>query len=72
MNLDQFIQDQGLKQRRIAELTGIAESRLSTYCNGLIPNDDHKRAVIAALRELTGKDISVGEFWPAPEAEKAS
>jgi len=71
MTLGQFIDNAGLVQKKIAEIAGINESRLSLYCNGLIPNDEHRTTIAAALLQLTGRDAPMDDFWPAPEPEKA-
>ena len=76
MTLKDFIEDwnrqHALLQKEVAEKAGISESRLSLYCNGLTPSDDHKAAIVAVLRECTGKKLTVQTFWPVTEPEQAA
>lgn len=70
--LRQFIAQHGLKQVRIAELTGINQSSVSDYCRGLVPSDEIKVRIVAVLRECTGRDLTVEDFWPAPVPQEAA
>lgn len=64
--LKEFVESAGLKKGHIAELAGVAPWDFSRMLRGLIPSDEEKAKIVAVLHELTGKDVTVEQFWPAP------
>jgi len=70
--LKDFIEKHGVKQTRIAEITGIDDAALSKICRGKRDaKDDEKIAIVAALIECTGKPVTTDDLWPpSPVAEK--
>lgn len=67
--LKQFLAEHGLMQKRVGELAGIGSNRMSDFCNGLMPPEETRQRIAAAIRECTGKPITVDDLWPAQPAE---
>jgi len=67
-NLKQFIEDNGLKQRRIAQMLDVDESMVSNWARDIrTPSEEDKARIVAALTECTGKDVTVEQLWPVAE-----
>jgi transcriptional regulator with XRE-family HTH domain len=72
-NLKQFIDENGLKQRRIAQMIGTDETTVSNWARDIrTPSDEDKARVVAALIECTGKDVTIDSLWPPTPAEAKS
>ena len=67
MTLKDFIEENALKQKRVAEIADVSESQMSNYCRNLMPTDDVKMRIAAALTQCTGKDVTVEQLWPVAE-----
>lgn len=60
------VEHHGLKLSRIAELAGLRPETVGRAVSGRsMPELDTCRAIVIAIRELTGRDLSIEELWPA-------
>lgn len=68
--LTEFIEAHGLKKNRIAEIAGVTPETVGRVAAGDgQPTLDTANAILRALRECTGKDVSIETFWPAPDPQ---
>lgn len=68
--LEEFIQDHSLRPKRLAQKAGLSVSVLYSIRVGFrLPDTDEAGRIVAALRECTGKQITVEDLWPAQPAE---
>jgi DNA-binding Xre family transcriptional regulator len=49
--------DLDITQRALSKATGIQESKLSLYANGLLPSEAHREKIAKAL------EISISDLW---------
>lgn len=64
--LDYFLWLHRISASELSEKTGIHGTRLSFYRHGARPRKaDHRKAIVAALKELAGvKRLSETDLWP--------
>lgn len=71
--LQQFIEARGLRAGHVADVAGMDRHRFWRIRSGrLIPTIDDCQRIVAALRDCTGKDLTVDDLWPAPVPQEAA
>lgn len=65
MKLQDIIKESGVKQYRFADAAGISESDFSRIVNERVePDDEQKKAIVKAVREVIGVKTTLGDLWP--------
>lgn len=55
----------GLKINHVGKVAGIERNRFGRLVRGLdLPDVEEAAKIVAALRECTGKDVTVEMLWP--------
>lgn len=65
-DIDQILKDHGLKPGVIAAKSGLSQAKFWRIRAGRsVPTVDDAVRIVAVIRDCTGKDIRVEDFWPA-------
>ncbi|WP_054955061.1 hypothetical protein [Paenibacillus dakarensis] len=61
-----YIDRKRIPQERIREETKLGRDTLTRVCSNsaYYPNGTTMRKLVAAVRKLTGENVSVDDFWP--------
>lgn len=62
--LKKFLFEHGIRQTRLAEMTGNTAAYISGLCLGrFTPRIEKAADIVAALKLITGEDVTLGDFW---------
>lgn len=69
--LKRFLFENRVGQTQLAAAAGIGDSSISAICTGKSnPSIESAAAIVFALRDITGKEVTIDDFWgPEPETE---
>jgi len=61
----EFIDHHGIKQEKIREISKLSRETISRVCKNrdYIPVGKTMKALVAAARKLTGKQVKSDDFW---------
>jgi len=72
MRLRDYIDQHGLKIRRIAEVAGLMPQTVyRVVAGGQVPSAVDALKIVTALATMTGKPVEIADFW-APEPDKVA
>jgi putative transcriptional regulator len=63
--LAKFLEENEILQQELADKSGVSKSTVSRICQGdeFAPNMRTAQKIIAALKELTKKNVDYDDFW---------
>lgn len=68
--LRRFLRESGLKYRAVAKRADVPQSVFYDIIGGHRPvRIDEARRIVAALHEMTGRQLTIDDLWPAGQGE---
>jgi hypothetical protein len=60
-----FLDSNGIQQERVREIARLNKDTVSKVCNddGYLPSGRTMKALIDAIKTLTGKNVNSNDFW---------
>lgn len=64
--LGEFLDRHDILQERVREASSVSRDTLTRVCSDsrYVPSAKVMKAILGALRELTGKNVKADDFWP--------
>lgn len=60
-----FLDENGIEQERVREVSKLGKDTLTRVCStDTYPNGKTMKALLDAVRKLTGKNVGQDDFWP--------